>query len=174
LARRSFQQLPDGSFQIVEFNINSCANISVPAGDSHSFTGLEYVKGTLYGTGIDSGGGSAPSMLYTLDPLTGVSTAVGPTGVSHPIAGLAYDRTNRIMYGIAGGPGPANLYRIDLATGATTLIGNTGIQAGSLRFGISGKLFAGGTGHTGDGGSLYSINVASSRRHWLEARVLPP
>jgi len=44
-------------------------------------------------------------------------------------------------------------------SGAATLIGNTGIQAGSLRFGASGTLFAGGTGT--NGGELYSINVAN-------------
>jgi hypothetical protein len=160
-AQRSFQQLSDGAFQIVEFNINSCANIGTPAGESHSFTGLEYVGVTLYGTGIDSGGGNAPSTLYTLNPVTGAPTVVGPTGVTHPIAGLAYDTAGGIMYCIAGGPSPANLYRINLTTGAATLIGSTGIQAGSLRFGISGTLFAVGTGDTGNGGNLYSINVAN-------------
>jgi len=64
-----------------------------------------------------------------------------------------------IMYGIAGGTGPANFYRINLTTGAVTVIGSTGIQAGSLRFGSSGTLFAGGTGP--EAGNLYSINPSN-------------
>lgn len=155
---RWFAQLPDGGFAIFQFSLQFGGTCPLVSGvdDGHSFTGLAYVGSTLYGTGIDASGG--PSTLYTLDPVTGASVAIGLTGVG-PISGIAYDATGGIMYGIAGGPGPANLYRINLVTGVATVIGSTGIQAGSLRFGTGGVLLAGSTGPSG--GRLYAINPAT-------------
>lgn len=157
LTGQSFQQQPDGSFTIVQFDLNTCANLGPVVPDSHSFTGMEFVGGTLYGAGIDCGG--CASTLYTLNPATGASTSIGLTGVALPLSGLAYDGGSATMYGIAGGAGPANLYTIDLSTGVATLVGSTGIQAGSLRFGSTGTLFAGGTGP--DSGNLYRVNLAT-------------
>jgi hypothetical protein len=153
LGQRAFQQQPDGAFSITQFDATTCANIGLGVADGHSFTGLEYVGSTLYGAGIDTGGG--PSSLYTLNPTTGASALVGATGVNLPLAGLAYDQGSATMYGITGGP-TAALYRLNLATGAATLVGLSGIQAGSLEFGLTGVLFAGGTGS--NAGNLYSIN----------------
>jgi hypothetical protein len=167
---RAFQQAPDGTFTIVQFDAGTCGNVSAPVADSHSFTGLEFVGSTLYGAGIDGGGGNQPSTLYTLNPVTGVPTAVGPTGVSAPMAGLAYDPGSATMYGISGGPA-ASLYRINIATGAATLVGSSGIQAGSLEFGLTGTLFAGGTGQ--NGGNLYSMNTATGAATLIGATGLP-
>ena len=155
---RAFQQAPDGSFTIVQFDPGTCGNGGAAVGDVHSFTGLEYVGSTLYGAGIDGGGGGAPSTLYTLNPVTGASVAIGLTGVSAPFAGLAYNAGTATMYGITGGAA-ASLYRLNLATGAATLVGASGIQAGSLEFGNTGALFAGGTG--ANGGNLYRIDTAT-------------
>jgi hypothetical protein len=152
ISGRAWTQAPDGLFTIQQFDINTGAGIGPPIPDAGSYTGLEFVGSTLYGTVITAGGGSGPSTLRILNPLTGFSTLVGPTGVG-PISGLAYNGT---MYGIAGGPGPANLYTLDLIVGTATLIGSTGIQAGSLEFGPEANLYAGTTG--ANGGRLYRID----------------
>ena len=55
-----------------QFDIETGAGIGGPIFDGGSFTGLEYVGSTLYGTVI-FGPGSA-SELRTLDPSTGAST----------------------------------------------------------------------------------------------------
>jgi hypothetical protein len=149
LAGRAFTQSRDGSFRIEQFDINTGAGIG-PLSDGGSYTGLEFVGSTLYGTVIMFSG--APSSLRILNPLTGTSTLVGLTGVG-PLSGLAYNGT---MYAIAGRGDPANLYTINLTTGAATLVGSTGIQAGSLEFGPDSNLYAGTTGALG--GRLYRIN----------------
>src|SRR5215467_5637499 len=156
LTGRAYLQYIDGVFQIQQFNINTGAGIGAPVNDGGSFTGLEFVGPTLYGTVITASQG--PSTLRILNPATGVSTVIGPTGVG-PISGLAYNESTAVMYGIAGGPGPAGLYMINLSTGAATLVGSSGIQAGSLEFGPDGVLYAGGTGP--NGGNLYRINPST-------------
>ena len=148
----AFYQQPDGSFQGSIFDITTCA--TQPAVfDGHSFTGLEYIAGVLYGATID--GPNGPSSLRTLDPTTGSSTLIGLTGVG-PLSGLAYDAGTATLYGVAGGPGTANLYTVSLGTGVATVVGNTGIQAGSLEFGTGGVLLAGGTGT--NAGQLWQID----------------
>jgi len=153
-----FVQNPNGGLAITQFDITNGSGLGPTVEDGAAFNGLEYVDGVLYGTSITAGQG--PSTLQTLDPFTGVATAIGLTGVG-PISGLAFDTVSvsGAMYGIAGGPGPANLYTIDLATGVATVVGSTGIQAGSLDFGPDGILYAGGTGP--DGGNFYRINVTT-------------
>ena len=140
---RSFVQFPDGFFAGQEFDIDNGNGIGLPVFNGAAFNGLEWVGGTLYGTAIQSPG--SPSALVILDPFTGISSFIGPTGAG-PISGLAFDESAGVMYGIAGGPAPANLYTIDLGTGAATIVGSTGMQAGSLEFGPDGELYAGGTG----------------------------
>jgi PEP-CTERM motif len=155
---RAWSQQPNGSFTIREFNINTAAGIGSTIVDGAAFNGLEYVGAILYGTSILSSGG--PSTLSTLDPETGIFTAIGPTGVG-PISGLAYNTGTGTMFGIAGGPGPADLFSINLTTGVATSIGSTNIQAGSLQFGGDGVLYAGATG-SDNGGSLFSINTGTA------------
>ena len=136
-----YAQQSDGGFQISRFDLSTGAAIGAPVADGDSFSGLAYVGSTLYGAAIVAG------TLRTLNPVTGASVAIGPTGVGDPIAGLAWDGTT--MYGIEGGAPVAgsNLYTINLATGAATVVGNTGIVgAGSLQFGPDGNLYAGGDG----------------------------
>ena len=121
--------------------------------DGRIFNGLEYIGNTLYGA--SAGDSDFDSILSILNPANGLSTAIGPTGQG-PIAGLAYDSSSGVMYGIAGAGSPAQLYTIDLATGAATPIGSTGIQAGSLVITPDGQLIAGGTGVSA--GQLHRIN----------------
>lgn len=153
---RAYLQYLDGAFLIQQFNINTAAAVGPTVVDAASFNGLEFVGATLYGTAITGPG--SPSTLRTLNPNTGVSVVIGPTGVG-PISGLAYNETTGVMYGIAGGPGPAVLYTLNLQTGLASMVGNTGIQAGSLEFGPDGNLYAGSTGSAG--GSIYRINPSN-------------
>jgi hypothetical protein len=155
LTGRAFAQAPDGAFFGQEFNINTAAGIGPTISNGASFNGMEWVGSTLYATAIPGPGG--PSTLRTLNPFTGTSTTIGSTGFG-PIAGLAYDATAGIMYGITGGA-TGNLLRINLSTGAGTLIGATGFRAGSLEFGPDGLLYAGGTGP--DEFKVFRINPAT-------------
>ena len=154
-SERSFSQSRDGGFCGVEYRAGTGAAVGVAVPNTRSFNGLETVNGIWYGTSIMAPGG--PSDLRTLNPFTGASVPIGPTGVG-PVSGLAWDGTT--MYGIAGDVGPAALYRMNLTTGAATVIGMTSIQAGSLEFGPDGQLYAGGTGP--NQGNLYRINPTTA------------
>ncbi|MEM6550924.1 MAG: PEP-CTERM sorting domain-containing protein [Planctomycetota bacterium] len=107
-----------------------------------AITGMEFVNGTLYAAGTQSGGGIG-SEIGTLDPLTGVYTPIGVTGLSDPISGLAWD--GNTMYAVNGGGGDGALYTIDLTTGAATFVidltGDSDEYAG-LEFGADGVLYA--------------------------------
>lgn len=153
--RRGFTQFPDGFFAGQEFDIRTGEALTSAVGDSASFTGLEWVGSSLYGTSITIGHGA--SELRTLDPATGVSSLIGATGIVNPIAGLAYDEATATMYGITGGAqaGSSNFVTVNLTTGAATVIGSVGFNGGSLEFAEDGNLYAGSTGNTGN---LYRIN----------------
>jgi hypothetical protein len=152
--RRAFTQFPDGVFQGQEFDISTGSAIGSLVDDGGSFTGLEWVGSSLYGTMMTGGGGA--SQLRTLDPSNGMSTLIGATGRG-PISGLAYDDTNAVMYGITGGAfgGSSDLVTINLTTGVATTVGSVGFNGGSLEFGPDGNLYGGSTGNTGN---LYRIN----------------
>ncbi len=151
---RAFTQAGATAFFGQEFNLTTGAGIGSPIPNAHTFTGLEWVGSTLYGTSIDTSSG--PSSLRILDPWTGTSTLIGATGLG-PISGLAYDEGSGTMFGVTGGAGVSDLITINLATGAATTVGPTGIStAGSLEFAPNGLLYAGG-GQTASG-NLYTIN----------------
>lgn len=161
-----YAQQADGGFHISRFDLSTGAAIGSPVYDGDSFSGLAYVGSTLYGTAILSG------TLRTLNPTTGTSVDVGPTGAGDPISGLAWDGTT--MYGIEGrSPSTgARLFTINLATGAATAIGNTGIKgAGSLQFGPDGNLYAG--GDSNDGGHLYRVNKTTAAATLVGATGFP-
>jgi hypothetical protein len=119
-----------------------------------SFTGLQYVGSTLYGTEIF--GSMGPSTLSILNPFTGATTPIGLTGVG-PISGLAYNHVTSTMYGIGGGPGPSVFYTISLGTGLATPVFTTDFQAGGLSYGLDGNIYAGTSG--ANGGLLYRIDL---------------
>lgn len=152
---RFWQAQPIGDLTMQEFDINTCAPLAAAVNVAHTFAGLEFVGGTLYGVGFNTPQG--PSTLYTIVPQTGAVVALGPTGRG-PISGLAYDALTGVMYGIQGGSN-AQLFRVNLATGATTVVGTTGIRAGSLEFGADGLLYAGSAGGPGGAaGFLWRID----------------
>jgi hypothetical protein len=149
-------QTRDGIFTDQTVDIFNCAPFGGQVSNGWAFNGLEFVGGVLYGTAIANS--CAPSQFMILDPYSGATTLIGPTGMG-PISGLAWIAAFGIMYGITGCVneyGPSNLVTIDMATGAATLVGPTGILAGSLEFGPDGLLYAGGNNQ--DGGNLYRID----------------
>ena len=160
--RRGFTQFIDGAFAGQEFDISNGEPLGVPVNDAASFTGLEWVGSSLYGASITGPRGA--SQLRILDPATGASTLVGATGIMDPLAGLAYDETNAVMYGLTGGANSgtggtaSRLVTVNLTTGVATVVGSAGFNGGSLEFGPDGNLYAGSTGNTGN---LYRINKAT-------------
>ena len=158
LSGAAFVQSRDGAFSGQRFDIQSGAALGPVVYSGGSFQGLEYVDSTLYGTFNTSGQG--PSSLAILDPTTGGTTVIGPTGRG-PISGLAYDAGSGTLYGIDGGgsSGAARLLTLNLSSGAATVIGPTGFTAGSLEFGPDGKLYGGGDAI--NGGHLYRIDPAT-------------
>jgi hypothetical protein len=156
----AFVQARDGVFSGQRFDVSNCSPTGALVPTSNlAFNGLEFVGGVLFGTAVLDQ--CAPSILATLDPATGVSATIGPTGQG-PIAGLAWEPGTQTMYGITGcsSQGPSRLVRIDLVTGAATVVGSTGQTLGSLELGASGLLYAG--GDTRDGGNLYIINPVTA------------
>jgi len=109
--------------------------------------GMEFVGSTLYAT-VHDWMWSANSALYTLNPSTGLLTAVGAPTPYLQITGLAYDQASGTMYGVAPGA-PATLLTINLSTGVATPVGPIMAGAtplakvGSIEFGPDGNLYGG-------------------------------
>jgi hypothetical protein len=141
--------------KIFEIDILTGSALTLPVNDGGHFSGMAFVDGILYGC-YSTGGGSSPSTLATLNPVTGVSTDIGLTGISRPMSGLAWDGFGN-MYAVSGGFSAPSFYKINLLTGTATLIGSTGVASlGSLRFGSNGTLYA---GATFTDSNLYTINI---------------
>ncbi len=136
-----------------EFDLTTGNQVGNSITNNFSFTGLEWVGSTLYGTAITAANG--PSSLRILNPWTGTSTLIGTTGQG-PISGLAYQSSTGIMYGAVSGASAPRLVKLNLSTGAATVVGNLVISAGSLEFGPDGNLYAGGRA-----GELIRINPAN-------------
>jgi hypothetical protein len=153
--RRGYTQF-DSAFAGQEFDMNDGAGIGNFHDTSGSFSGLEWVGSTLYGTLNQFQGNT---QLRTLDPTSGISTIIGSTGTTTPIVGLAYDEATATMYGLTGNPGgDSNLVTINLSTAAIITVGSVDFDGGSLEFGADGNLYAGSVGGTGN---LYRINKAT-------------
>lgn len=112
---------------------------------------------TIYGSAFAGSGGAAT--LYTIDPATGVATAVGPIGFAQ-VGALAFALDGSTLYGVGfdSGSGESILITIDTATGAGTLVGSLGVTdfAQDIAFRpADGTLFA------YVEGSIYTINVGT-------------
>jgi uncharacterized repeat protein (TIGR01451 family) len=120
--------------------------------------GFTRVSGLAFSpTGVLFGGGQAGSQqLITVDPSTGVGTAVGPTGLGDPLHDLTFRPSDGALFGLSGcgDCGDADLYRINPATGAVTQIGVTFTTNGGngLAFSPSNVLYS------VQGGNLNTLN----------------
>jgi hypothetical protein len=145
-------QASGGNFFAQPFAIGSGAPLGAPVGNGGAYQGLEFALGRLYGAAATSPGG--PSDFRILDPVTGLSTLVGATGVG-PISGLAFEPRNSAMIGVTGGGAPS-LVRMDITSGLPATITALPRQLGSIEFGPDGDLY--GVGNNIDGGGFYRIN----------------
>jgi len=156
-------QAKDGKFFDQRFSLNGGGAVSGQVPNGATYRGLEFALGKLYGTA--SPAGCSGSQLRVLDPATGVSTLIGPTGLG-PISGLAFDARASALYGVTDGcAGISNLVRLDITSGAATVIGSMGIKAGSLEFGPGGDLYAG--GDAAEGGHLYRISPLTAVNRYI-------
>ncbi|MFN4259034.1 MAG: PKD domain-containing protein [Gemmataceae bacterium] len=142
---RAWLQFGGNVFEGFEFDIHTAAGIgsAIPNfPEARLYNAMEFVGSTLYVSGIASSGSNNPSDFRILNPMTGVATFIGNTGLTGPIAGLAYDARTGIMYGLRGGQITTNNFvRIDMESGQATIIGSTGFRGGSLKFGPDGQLY---------------------------------
>jgi hypothetical protein len=106
---------------------------------------------TIYGSAYIGGGAST---LYTIDPTTGLATAVG-TGIGYDRVGaMDFDPGTGILYGIGSNtPNTFSLITIDTATGLGTTVGNTVGNFQDINFRSDGTLFG------FAGGALYTIDL---------------
>jgi hypothetical protein len=118
--------LPRGPFS---FNVWT-PNVVTPIPDSFLTnypTGGAWANGIWYVIDYTE---TTPCSLWSIDTVTGATTAIGSTGIFNG-SGLSFDITTNTMYMIS--PDPAEnyitkLYTLDLTTGVATLIGNTGVN----------------------------------------------
>ncbi|MFN0169848.1 MAG: DUF6923 family protein [Bryobacteraceae bacterium] len=115
-----------------------------------------------------TGTGGGTGTLVSIDPTTGVATAIGPTndalGQNYRLTGLAFDSATGVLYGSANRTSPTNpasLVTVDPLTGLVTLVGSYG-QAGEtmadLTFNPGGTLYG---WLEPDGDDLYSIDPST-------------
>ncbi len=111
------------------------------------------------------------STLYTINPATGLATAVGPSGGSANFgtSGLAIDPAAHRFYAVGDGDGLGQhrgLFEVNPSTGAATLIGPT-VGAGAYMYDlgfdpVSGTLYANGTNDfLGTGSKLFTLDTTS-------------
>lgn len=147
------------------------APVLVPGDDPNLVNGgLVYdpLLRKLYATGASF---SAVSTLYEIDPVTGVGSAIGPSGGSVWLSsgGLAFDPVARRLYatGQDNTTGQhTGLYELNLTTGAATLIAAT-LQPGAYLHGLgfdetNGTLYANGfAGFAATLSALFTLETAS-------------
>jgi len=114
----------DGNIKTVDIttgNVTTVGPAGLQSGDTPTGLTCDKTDGTLYATSTNGAG----SMLYSIDPATGASTIVGPTGIP-ALIDIAIDGGGQMYgYDIVGD----NAYMIDKTSGASTLIGSIGFNA---------------------------------------------
>jgi DNA-binding beta-propeller fold protein YncE len=113
------------SLYTLDINTGSATLIGAFSDSGIVMHGLEFDSSTntLFGA---SGGGTTAGNLYTLNPVTGLETLVGNSGLTS-FTNLVHDSLNNVMY--ATNSGTDSFYTINRATGAATLIGPLAISS---------------------------------------------
>ena len=131
-----------------------------------SLVGIAYGPGgTLYG--LMTFAGTYGNSLVRIDPVTGATTLVGPTGFSNIFEGdIAYNPANGLLYGIEDVPGGGNvrnLFTIDPATGRGTVIRDLGFggDPSALAFSPGGTLYVLNNVDDGPPDQLYVVDPAT-------------
>lgn len=124
--------------------------------------------GILYGV-IGSGGTGSTPLLYTINPLTGVTALVGTMTGAVGIEALAFAPDGTLYAaGSSTDYHPSDkLYRVNVSTGALTLVGGLSLPGGGtpdiddLAWGSDGFLY-GADSLTGVAADLYRINPSTA------------
>ncbi|MEX0585800.1 MAG: SdrD B-like domain-containing protein, partial [Pirellulales bacterium] len=104
--------------------------------------------GDLYGLTTETTIYSTPNTLYRIDPRTGTSTAIGPTGHTIGEGDIDFDPTTGVLYGLytldEGQFSLPRMFTINLATGAATECGLVlpGTDLSAMAFDAGGNLYA--------------------------------
>ena len=138
----------------VLYDINPLTGIATNPRDTgiENLAGISFSpNGVLYGL-TTFGVLAPPNSLFTIEPGTGASTLIGPTGLSSIFEGdLDFDPQSGILYAIQSVPtGPQrDLFTINTETGAATTVGSIS-DSGDL----SAMAFS-------DSGTLYVLDTAT-------------
>lgn len=113
---------------------------TITPGLGSQVTGIDFAAdGTLFVATTVSG-----NSLYTVDPVTGAQTLVGPTGLTATIEGdIGFDATTGVLYGLysLGSPSKA-LFTLNTTNGSATIIGPfAGDDPSGLAFDNTGQLW---------------------------------
>jgi len=114
----------DGAVKKVEVatgNVTTVGPAGLQSGDTPTGLTCDKSTGTFYAASTSG----TESMLYTIDPATGASTVIGPTGIP-ALIDIAIDGDGQMYgYDIVGD----NAYKIDKTNGTSTMIGSIGFNA---------------------------------------------
>ncbi|MFI4897919.1 MAG: GC-type dockerin domain-anchored protein [Phycisphaerales bacterium JB059] len=141
--------------------------LAYPAG-YQAIGGMAWVNNTLYGVIWNT----TDSSLATINPNTGAVSIIGPTGLTSPMTGLAYDgSTANVALGLSGGrdsvtndPVDSALYRVSLSNGSATLItpltiDGSPITLTALEYDTDGTLYAVPSRLSAFDNHLFRVNV---------------
>jgi autotransporter-associated beta strand protein len=144
--------------------LGTVINIGGTGFANEAMSGLEFTpSGTLYAaSGFHTTGGPFPgSRLYTISPVTGQATLIGPMGlpVGTNVTDLSWNPATSQMLALANSGGGSNsLYTVNLLTGQATLIGTiTGIPGTPIDIGLA----------TNSAGTNFVHDVVSDRMYSL-------
>ena len=122
--------------------------------------------GTVYG--LMTFAGTYPNSLVRIDPATGNTTQIGPTGFSSVFEGdIAYDPVSGRLYGLTDitgtGPDPRNLFTLNPATGAATVVGDIAATGdpSAMAFSPEGALYVLDNVDGGPPDRLYRVDPAT-------------
>ena len=150
----------EGSFELVRVDLATGASTFVSdQGGSANWHGLaaNQSAGLLYS--IDLSGGK---LLKSLNPISGVITTIGETGIEG--RGMEYDDASGVLYALGPADEVQSLYRISLVDGSATLIGPTGVTSffAGLAFDNGILYMVADPDDSGTGSSnLYRVNLAT-------------
>ena len=148
------------SFELVRVNLATGASTFVSDQDgSANWHGLaaNQAAGLLYSIDLNDN-----LRLKSLDPVTGVVTTIGGTGIEG--RGMEYDDASGVLYALGPSSGIQSLYRVSLTDGSSTLIGSTGIDSFyvGLAFDEGVLYMVADPDNDGAGAAnLYSLNVST-------------